>query len=214
MMKILLLSDTHGDLSKALTVCQKLKNIDLIIHCGDYQDDAHQLEEELGIPVVSVGGNCDHAPKEDKEIVETPYGNLLVTHGHYEMVGYSYQKLLYLAEERDCIAVCFGHTHVAYCEEFDGIRLINPGSLTSPRDGSGGTYAVIHSSEEEFYANIVRYDTVFKDADSGKSTSGNGGSKADGSKGDSSKGGNPPVKPKAKVQGGFLRGLLNYSDRF
>ena len=33
-MKILVLSDTHGRLDKAYEVCEKLPNIDLIIHCG------------------------------------------------------------------------------------------------------------------------------------------------------------------------------------
>lgn len=183
-MKILLLSDTHGLLDKVYEIYGKLNHIDLIIHCGDYQRDAHTLEETLGIPIVSVKGNCDGASRPDREIVETPAGKLLITHGHLEGAGYDYNNLLYLAEEKDCIAVCFGHTHVPMCEDFGGIYLINPGSLTNPRDGSNGSYAILHSTEEDFYANIVYYDTVC-------------GS-----------------QKKKKPQGGFIRGLLNYSDRF
>ena len=44
-MKILLLSDTHGLLDKVYEIYGKLNHIDLIIHCGDYQRDAHTLEE-------------------------------------------------------------------------------------------------------------------------------------------------------------------------
>lgn len=135
-MKILLLSDTHGLLDKVYEIYGKLNHIDLIIHCGDYQRDAHTLEDTLGIPIVSVKGNCDGASRPDREIVETPAGKLLITHGHLEGAGYDYNNLLYLAEEKDCIAVCFGHTHVPMCEDFGGIYLINPGSLTNPRDGS------------------------------------------------------------------------------
>lgn len=183
-MKILLLSDTHGKLDKVYQIYEKLNHIDMIFHCGDYQKDAHALEDTLGVPVASVKGNCDGAMKPDRQIVDTPSGKVLLTHGHMEGADYDYNNLLYLAEENDCIALCFGHTHVPICENFEGIWLINPGSLTLPRDGSNGSYAVLHAEEEDFYANLVYYDTVC-------------GSRR-----------------KKKVQGGYIRGLLNYSDRF
>lgn len=184
-MKILVLSDTHGDLCKVFQIYEKLNNIDLILHCGDHQKDADTLEKALGTPTVSVKGNCDGAQTADRKTVQTPAGKILLTHGHLDGAGCDPLRLKYLAEENQCIAVCFGHTHVPVCEKEDGIYLINPGSLSRPRDGSNGSYAVIHSNEQEFYANIVFYDTV---------CGGNG--------------------KKGKTQGGFLRGLLNYSDRF
>ena len=187
-MKILVLSDTHGKLDKVYRVCEKLNNIDLIIHCGDYIRDAHTLEDTLGIPVAAVKGNCDGSAStcrgESYDIVDTPAGNILVTHGHLDRVGFDMSRLLYRAEESDCVAVCFGHTHVPVCEYCDGILMVNPGSLSQPRDGSNGSYAVIHSDNDDMFANIVYYDTIF------------------------------PEGKKKKVQGGFVRGLLNYSDRF
>lgn len=186
-MKIFLLSDTHGDLTKVFRVFEKLNQIDLILHCGDYHRDGNTLEDMLGVKTIAVKGNCDGAESPDRKIVETPGGNILLTHGHLDGAGYNPQKMLYLAEEHQCKAVCFGHTHVAMAEEFDGIHLINPGSLPRPRDGSGGTYGIIHSTESEFYANIVRYDMVCGIDDESKK------------------------QPKKK---GRLRDMLNYSDRF
>ncbi|MDO4395797.1 MAG: metallophosphoesterase [Clostridia bacterium] len=187
-MKILVLSDTHGKLDKVYRVFEKLNNIDLIIHCGDYIRDAHTLEDTLGIPVVAVKGNCDGccslSKGESYDIVDTPVGNILVTHGHIDSVDFDLSRLMYRAEENDCECVCFGHTHVAVCEDMDGILMVNPGSLSLPRDGSSGSYAIIHSDDDGFLANIVYYDMVF------------------------------PDNKKKKVQGGFVRGLLNYSDRF
>ena len=186
-MKILLLSDTHGNLDKVYEIYEKLTGIDLIIHCGDYQKDAHQLEDTLGIPVISVKGNCDRCQQTDRAFVDTPYGRIMVTHGHMESCKTNYNQLLYAAEEAGCIAVCFGHTHRPVCENFSGIHLINPGSLSQPRDGTNGSYAILRSTREDFYANIIYYDTVC----------------------------GPQTKKKEKnVKGGFLRGLLNYSDRF
>jgi len=185
-MKILLLSDTHGDLSKVYEIYEKQNNIDLIIHCGDYQKDAYELEDTLCVPVVSVKGNCDGGQQIDRQIVETPYGNILVTHGHTEGIDFGYDRLLYTAEAEGCFAACFGHTHVPISEDFDGIHLINPGSLSKPRDGSNGSYAILRCTEEDFYVNIVYYDTVC----------------------------GPQTKKGKKVKGGFLRDMLNYSDRF
>lgn len=183
-MKILVISDTHGHLEKVYQVYEKLNDIDMIIHCGDYQRDGYDLEDTLGVRVVAVKGNCDGAGSRDFEIVETPAGSILVVHGHGQGAGYDNSRLLYLAEENDCIAVCYGHTHVPVNEYEDGIYIINPGSLALPRDGSNGSYAIIRSIDEDFYSNIVYYDTVF------------------------------PPKTGKKVKGGFIRGMLNYSDRF
>lgn len=185
-MKILVLSDTHGHLDKAYEVCERLPNIDLIIHCGDYQRDAYTLEDTLGIPVVSVKGNCDRCREVDRAFAETPYGKIMITHGHMEGCKLDINQLLYAAEENDCVAVCFGHTHIPMCEDYAGITLINPGSLSQPRDGTNGSYAVIRSTDDDFYANIIYYDTVC-------------GAKKSQEK---------------KVKGGMLRSMLNYSDRF
>ena len=206
LMKILLLSDTHGDCGRPLKVLEKLTDIDLILHCGDYYDDVFRLENKLGIPAISVKGNCDNNTSEDKEIVETPCGKILLTHGNWEFVEFKYDYLLYMAEEKDCFAVCFGHTHVACAEKIGGIHLINPGSLSEPRDDSGGTCAILHCTEDDFHADIVRYDQILANDTDNNDSDSNSGSNGDNS--------NSSRKSGSKVKGGFLRKLLNYSDRF
>ena len=104
------------------------------------------------------GTDQGHGCRErDFKIIETPAGRILVTHGHMESVKYSLQNLLYLAREQNCIAVCYGHTHQAANEEADGIRLINPGSTTKPRDGSRGSCAIIVATEKAFSASVVYF---------------------------------------------------------
>lgn len=160
MMNILVISDTHGNIDKALELLERVSSftdIDLIIHCGDYVGDAARIEEETGIEVVSVPGNCDGCFERNFKIVETPAGNVLVTHGYNEDVKYSLTRLLYLAEEQDCRIVCFGHTHEAVCEVVDGIRLINPGSPSRPRDDSNGSCALLVCNETSTAASIIKY---------------------------------------------------------
>lgn len=182
-MKILVISDTHGKLNKVRDIYKKLKNIDLIIHAGDFKSDGEALGKEFGVPVVAVKGNCDGSySKSDFEIVDTEYGKIMVTHGHAHNVNYQLTNLMYTAMEKDCKAVIFGHTHRALIDECSGIHFVNPGSLTQPRDGSDGSYAIIRTSNDSFDASIVYYSTIM--------------------------GGKKP--PKA----GFIRSILNYSDRF
>ncbi|MCI5884582.1 MAG: metallophosphoesterase [Clostridiales bacterium] len=181
-MKIFVTGDTHGKLEKVLKVFEKLKNIDLILHTGDYYDDSRVLESILNVPVIGTRGNCDGSmSSSDFRIAQTDHGNILVTHGHMQGVDYSPEKLLYLAQENECCAAVFGHTHIPYCESYDGIYLINPGSLTRPRDGSKGSYAVITTTESTFAASIIYYNNTFE---------------------------------KKPPKGGFVKGILNYSDRF
>lgn len=183
-MKILVISDTHGKLNKVREIFPKLKNIDLIIHAGDYMRDGEALSKEFGIPVVAVKGNCDGSrSSDDFEIVKTEYGNILVTHGHMQQVNYQLTALMYKAMENECKAVVFGHTHCSLIEESNGIHFINPGSLTQPRDGSSGSYAIIRTTEKSFDASVVYYSTIM---------------------------GSSQKPPKA----GFIRNLLNNSDRF
>ena len=161
-MNILVMSDTHGRLEEARDLIERVMSfadIDMLIHCGDHINDAFDLEEELAIEVVAVPGNCDWGRERDFRIVEAPGDNrILVIHGHTEDVKYSLHKLLYLAEEQNCNIVCFGHTHFAVNEVYEGIRLLNPGSPSKPRDGSNGSCALLICEEgKSAAASIIRY---------------------------------------------------------
>ena len=158
-MKILVIGDTHGKLSRVRDIWPKLKNIDLIAHTGDHYSDAQKLAEEFRVPVAAVGGNCDSCGPA-REIIETEYGRILLTHGHRDNVKWDMNSLRYRALEENCRAVFFGHTHQSLHIEDEGIHFLNPGSLTLPRDGSSGSYAIVRTSEDNFDASIVYYATI------------------------------------------------------
>lgn len=188
-MNILVISDTHGHLEKVYDMYEKLKDmttdgkpIDQIIHCGDYQRDGEAIGDELALPVTAVTGNCDGCRSRAFNILETPYGNVLVTHGHRESVNYDLETLYYLTQENECICACFGHTHVPVFETVPPITMINPGSLTFPRDGTMGSCALLNLSERGVDGGIYYYEHVCG-----------------------------PVEKK-KSAGGFLRRMMNYSD--
>lgn len=200
-MKFLVISDTHGKLEKVYEIFEKHEGIDAVLHLGDYEKDAEELRNALNTDVIAVKGNMDGGFGENEyKIVETECGKLYLAHGHIENVKMKYQNIYYRALEHGCMAALFGHTHKAVFENMGDIYLVNPGSLTFPADGSRGTYAVIETSKEGLTGKICEYEHEHeKDENAGGMRNRNSG--AAGNK-------------TAKVQGGYLRGLLNYSDRF
>jgi len=160
-MKIFVISDTHGKTAKVKEVWDRLSNIDMVIHLGDYVSDAKDLEKYFETEVICVKGNCDGSrSSDDYKILDTEYGSLLITHGHMENVKFSPMNLVYKAQELGCKAALFGHTHQAAYEEVSGVYLVNPGSLTNPRDGSSGSYAIINTEPDSFHCSIVYYSTL------------------------------------------------------
>lgn len=161
-MKILVISDTHGSLSRFWEVFEKLKKENppsAIVHCGDYYRDADEIRRKTGLPVFAVRGNCDGDFSDNGHmILETEAGSFLITHGHMLNVKYSLQRLYYKTLEAGCIGAFFGHTHRKAYLDMDGIYLMNPGSLTQPRDGSGGTFGMIEASGSGVWGKIYHYD--------------------------------------------------------
>lgn len=191
-MKLFVISDTHRQIDKAKEVFARLHDIDCIIHLGDYTADAIRLERELETEVISVPGNMDgSSSSDDFKILDTECGKLLLTHGHMDQVKVSPLNLCYRAQEHNCIAALFGHTHRPVYEQANGIYLVNPGSLSRPRDGSQGSYSIVTTTPDGFHCAIVYYSSLSQ-----------------------GKGSDPSSRKKPPVQGGVLRKLLNYSDRF
>lgn len=189
-MRILVLSDTHGDVRDALRAAEFLRPLDMMIHCGDAYRDGTLLAQRLDLPAVCVKGNTDGSYDErEYAIVPTECGDLLVTHGHMEHVDFSQQTLYYKALDLGCVAAIYGHTHRAVNTETGGVTLLNPGSLSRPRDGSGGTFALLVTSPAGLSARIY----YKKELDAPQNPGSAGG--------------------RSHVKGGYLRRLLNDSDR-
>ncbi len=149
-MKILAISDTHGKTTIPRNIIDQWKEkVDLIIHLGDYLSDAKELSTGHNTPLSYVGGNMDGSNETNGyKTINTPYGKILLTHGHLDGVKLNPNNLIYRTEEMNCKAVVFGHTHSPFFKNLNGIYLINPGSITYPRLTSYGTYFILNVTEE------------------------------------------------------------------
>lgn len=129
-MRLLILSDSHGNYPLALSAVEKAGRVDRIIHLGDEIDDARMIELITGRRLIKVPGNCDAGAGEPREVSVTFGGrNLFLTHGDLYLVKSGLANLRKKAAETGAGIVLYGHTHLAAIEEIDGILFINPGCL-------------------------------------------------------------------------------------
>lgn len=133
-MKILIVSDTHRRNENFLKVMEKVGKIDLLVHCGDVEGSEYLISEAAGCPVEMVQGNNDYFSSLPRE-TEFMIGDykVWVTHGHNYYVSMGYEILKEEARSREVDIVMCGHTHRPVIEQERDLTLINPGSLSYPR---------------------------------------------------------------------------------
>ena len=142
MKRILIFSDTHGNIKKATQIINNIP-CDLIIHLGDLVRDVMELKKLFpDIPIEYVCGNNDYFGTDYIKVVEFEGINIFCTHGHL----YPFDRLMEKAKSLNCTFALFGHTHKSMNQMQDGIRLFNPGSISRPRDDSP-SYGVLEIEE-------------------------------------------------------------------
>ncbi|MEK6264069.1 MAG: phosphodiesterase [Clostridium sp.] len=160
-MKIFFISDIHGSLfflEKALER-YKEEGASYIVLLGDtlyhgprnplpkdYNPQAvASLLNEYKDKIIAVRGNCDS--EVDQMLIEYPmmsdysiilYGNrrLFLTHGHI----YNEDNIPSLSDND---VVIHGHTHLPVAKNHNGIYILNPGSVTLPKENYPNSYAIL-----------------------------------------------------------------------
>ena len=131
----------------------------MFVHCGDVEGREIFIEALVDCPCCIVSGNNDFfsdLPRE--EIIDLAGKKILVTHGHTYGVSGGTDGIVEAARARGCEAVLFGHTHYPEIEMQEGILVINPGSLTFPRQrGRKFSYAVMEAEEGKDLQAEIRY---------------------------------------------------------
>ncbi len=133
-MRILIVSDTHRNNKNFFSVLEKGGPYDLIVHCGDAEGSEYALSQAGGCETLIVMGNNDFFSSLPKEI-ETQIGKykVLITHGHNYYVSMNREIIKQEALQRGFDIVMFGHTHKPVVDIDKNITVLNPGSLSYPR---------------------------------------------------------------------------------
>ena len=148
-MKILIISDTHGKHDNLSRVLEQESPADLLIHLGDAEGYEDYIAKQAGCPLEIVAGNNDFfsdLPRE-KELQIGKY-KVLITHGHYYYVNTGIEEIARMAQGRDFDIVIFGHTHRPLIDIRKDIIVMNPGSLSYPRqEGRRPSYIVMKTDQ-------------------------------------------------------------------
>ena len=145
-MKILIVSDTHGRHETLMMVLRKEEPVDMLIHCGDTEGGEDWIRQHtrcLSVPIVK--GNNDFFCRLPAELELDAEGkHIFITHGHGYGVSMGTERLVEEALSRKADIVMYGHTHRPMIEREGDLWVINPGSLSFPRqDGREPTYIIL-----------------------------------------------------------------------
>lgn len=163
-MKLFFISDIHGSayfLKQALELYMQEGASRLVILGDELYHGARnpltrdydpkevaQLLNAHADRIIAVRGNCDS--EVDEMVLDYPLGSaysdvlwgekrLFLTHGHI----YNEEHLPPLA---DGDVFFYGHTHIPVAKKSGGITIINPGSISLPKEGNPNTCGVLEGN--------------------------------------------------------------------
>ncbi|MGN7764042.1 phosphodiesterase [Paenibacillus sp. 22594] len=176
-MKLMFISDIHGSLhwlEQALLKAEEEQPHTLVV-LGDFlyhgprnplpdgydpQGVAARLNA-YGKSLVAVRGNCD--AEVDQMLLQFPMmgdyvlilhegRKIYATHGH----GFSIDNLPQLTPGDVFIQ---GHTHLPVADVKEGITVLNPGSISLPKENHPNSYAILENGDfiiKDFAGNVVK----------------------------------------------------------
>jgi putative phosphoesterase len=154
---LLVFSDTHGDVGslKAVLTWAEKNQIDTAVFLGDGSEDVSLAVYKTGfsgtINMVRGNGDFDHSlPSADT--VDFAGHTFFITHGHFSKVSTGLGSLIAAAKSAGADAALYGHTHIPFWEEIDGLLVLNPGSVGAPRSRKGASFAVIECAANEWFS--------------------------------------------------------------
>ncbi|XMB86160.1 phosphodiesterase [Mycoplasmatota bacterium WC44] len=163
-MKLFIISDIHGSYKYLKKAINKFNDsgADYLLILGDilYHGARNDLPEEYNTKkclallneysekIIAVRGNCDS--EVDQMVlnfnITADYNQLILgdkrlfmTHGHL------YEDSLPTLNKGDIYIQ--GHSHVLKAENSNGIHILNPGSISLPKEGNQNTYGIIDNKK-------------------------------------------------------------------
>ena len=156
-MLVLVLADTHiPRRARGLPdgLAPRLESADLILHAGDLLVEDVVYELESYGPVRAVKGNVDGWDVQLPETLEFEAGGVAVA-----MIHDAGPKRGRRGRMRrrfpDARVVVFGHSHIPWLDDEEGLMLLNPGSPTDRRRSPNHTYALLRLEDGEARAEIL-----------------------------------------------------------
>lgn len=151
------LADTHiPRRAKALPegLLPRLEEADLILHAGDLMDPGLLTELAAYAPVHAVRGNLDPSDSGLPETVEFELGGVPIAMIHDSGPKKGRRNRM-RRRFPEAWVVIFGHSHIPWLEDEDGLLLLNPGSPTDKRLQPDYTVALLGVEDGDVWAEII-----------------------------------------------------------
>ena len=153
MKNFIVFSDVHGDLVAFEQILKFANKNDGLFFAGDGINLL--ISQPKNENWYYVKGNCDVIGEQEK-IIEVDGVRILLVHGHNQGVKSNYLRLSLYAKEKGCNVVIFGHTHIPYVCEEDGLLMINPGSCSYYSERKTYACLCISSGKASAYINQLK----------------------------------------------------------
>lgn len=164
--KIGVIADTH--LSKHLYKMEDLlklhlKNVDMIIHAGDYKNPkvVEMLEKQKKF--IGVWGNNDGDSVKDKvrekEIITIEGYKIGIFHGHGTNKN-TMERAYEVFKEDHVDIIIFGHSHLPIIKTLNKVLMLNPGSPTSKRKEKWYSYIILDLEKYKISAQINFFEKI------------------------------------------------------
>ena len=131
-----------------------LERADLILHAGDLMDPTLLDKLAAYAPVRAVRGNLDPPEARLPETVEFEFGGVSIAMIHDSGPKKGRRNRMRRRFQRARVVV-FGHSHIPWLEDEDGMLLLNPGSPTDRRRQPEHTFALLRVEGSEVRAEVL-----------------------------------------------------------
>lgn len=159
-LEIAIISDTHlkNNVHKLDNLFLKIKNIDLLIHAGDFNGGMTLKYLRDNFNFIGVWGNTDDdeikSLLQEKLVVQIGVYRIGVCHGHGK--GKTTMERAYNCFRNDTVdIIIFGHSHQPSVSTKHKVLMLNPGSFTSKRRERWFSYILLTIDEKGCKANLV-----------------------------------------------------------
>lgn len=164
MTRLVVFSDTHGNIEGIQTAMDAVDNVSGIVHLGDGVMDGKRVADEKGLPFWGVCGNEDYGDDSPESLlIRSDHWPIMLIHGHqWEINPYqsrqewdaNMEQMADIANKAGARCLLFGHTHRSYYEEKERVLLCNPGHLYigAVEDHS---FAIVETDEQYLKCQII-----------------------------------------------------------
>ncbi len=130
-MKIIVVSDSHGNVDELSRIVLMNGSADIVVFCGDGYRDIQSVRGMYPDKMyVAVKGNNDWYCNEPYlQEIKVCGKKIIITHGHTYGVKEGYYRIASYAHSVNADIALFGHTHSQYLDYDGRVLLMNPGSI-------------------------------------------------------------------------------------